>query len=379
MPLAGSGARRGGASTKIGRALLGLAAATALVGGCGGGSKSGLGQPLPPLPERAATAGDSLLAMLPAGAEVVIEIDLERARGNPVIGGLVGKLLEREAGEEQGGAEADPLASLGAAPLAHARAVVVASYHVGSAEAGSLTLLRCDGPAAPRAAALRATAIGDDVLALGPPELVEQAQLVAAAAIPASSSQLHSLLALRAKPMPEGATGAVLRVTAELSFEARVSLARQTSLEAPPARLALWADVADDAALVVMADSRDEEQAARPASSQASQASQASRSSKAPKGKRGEPSPQQKAAERLAAALTGALGELARDPRVTALGLGQPLRNAKLSRAGSWIQLVVVVGPERLGRAVERAAAWLALPSAATSPSPQSPAPEESP
>lgn len=378
MPLAGSGARRGGASTRTGRALLGLAAAAALAGGCGGGARSGLGQPLPPLPARAATAGDSLLAMLPAGAEVVIEIDLERARGNPVIGGLVGKLLEREAGEGQGGAEADPLASLGAAPLSHARAVVVASYHVGSAEAGSLTLLRCDGPAAPRAAALRATAIGDDVLALGPPELVEQAQLVAAAAIPASSSQLHSLLALRAKPMPEGATGAVLRVTAELSFEARVSLARQTSLEAPPARLALWADVADDAALVVMADSRDEEQAARPASTSAP-SSPSSRSSKAPKGKRGEPSPQQRAAERLAAALTGALGELARDPRVTALGLGQPLRNAKLSRAGTWIQLVVLVGPERLGRAVERAAAWLTLPSAATSPSPQSPAPEESP
>lgn len=374
MPPAGSGARRGGASTKIGRAPLLLAAAAALAGGCGGGSKSGLGQPLPPLPARAATAGDSLLAMLPAGAEVVIELDLERARGNPVIGGVVGKLLEREAGEGQGGAEADPLASLGAAPLAHARAVVVASYHVGSAEAGSLTLLRCDGPAAPRAAALRATAIGDDVLALGPPELVEQAQLVAAAAIPANSSQLHSLLALRAKPMPEGATGAVLRVTAELSFEARVSLARQTSLEAPPARLALWADVADDAALVVMADSRDEERAdgaRRPAARPAT--------TKAPKGERGEPSPQQRAAERLAAALTGALGELARDPRVTALGLGQPLRNAKLSRAGSWIQLVVLVGPERLGRAVERAAAWLALPSAATSPSPQSPAPEESP
>lgn len=377
MPLAGSGARRGRSSTKIGRALLGLAAMAALAGGCGGGAKSGLGQPLPPLPARAATAGDSLLAMLPAGAEVVIELDLERARGNQVIGGLVGKLLEREAGQGQGGAEADPLASLSAAPLAHARAVVVASYRVGSAEAGSLTLLRCDGPAAQRAAALRATVMGDDVLALGPPELVEQAQLVAAAAIPASSSQLHSLLALRARPMPEGATGAVLRVTAELSFEARLSLARQTSLEAPPARLALWADVADDAALVVMADSRDEDQADRPPTS--APTSQGSPSSKSPKGKRGEPSPQERAAERLAAALTGALGELARDPRVAAMGLGQPLRHAKLSRAGTWIQLVVVVGPERLGRAVSRAAAWLALPSAATSPSPQSPAPEESP
>lgn len=379
MPPAGSGAGSGRFSSKIGRALLLLAALgaglapTACGGSSGGasGGAGGLGQAIP-VPERAATAGDALLAMLPAGAEVVIELDLERARKNAVIGGLVGKLLDLD-GPTAPAAGADPLANLAAAPLARARSLIVASYRVGSADAGSLTLLRCDGPAAAQAAALGATALSDDVLAIGPPELVEQALLVAAAAIPAGSAQLRSLLALRAKPMPEGATGAVLRVTAELSFEARLSLARQTQLEAPPARLALWADVADDVAVVVMADSRDED-AASPRAATA-------RGGKAGKAGKAERSPQQRAADRLAAALTGALAELARDPRLSALGLGPPLRNAQLSQAGTWVQLIVLIGPERLRRAVERAGIWLALP-LATSPSPVVPAPppsEESP
>lgn len=405
MPAASGarGGREGGGSSRkapapriaAAMAAAALAAATMAVAtmavatmSCGGSAK-GAGAAGPVVPERAATAGDALLALVPAGAQVVIELDLDRARGNAVIGPLARALLAQISGQAAGqtagaaaGAPArSPLDELAATPLATAHAVVVASYHVGSAEAASLTLVRGEGDAAKQAAAFGAVAIGDDVLALGPPDLVGQAELLGA--LPAASisrsisgstststgtSAAHAeLLALRARPMPSAATGAILRVTAELSFDARLSLARQTRLDAPPARLALWADAVDDAAIVLLADSRDEE-------------AEAAGSAKARKAR------QDQAAERLSAALRGALGELARDPRVAALGLGPVLRGAELERAGSWIKVAIVVGPQRLQRAVQRASLWTAarpadpIPPSAVPPSAVPPSiPEESP
>ena len=48
-----------------------------------------------------------------------------------------------------------------------------------------------------------------------------------------------------------------MRITARLPFDARVALARQTGFDAAPAQLSLWADVADDVAIVVDADAAD--------------------------------------------------------------------------------------------------------------------------
>jgi hypothetical protein len=334
--------------------LIALLAAGAAMA-CSGPDKKGAAGPA--VPERAATAGDALLALVPTGAQVVIELDLDRARGNAVLGPLARALIE-----QTGAANASSLPALGelsATPLATAHAVVVASYHVGTAEAASLTLVRGDGDAAKQAAALGAVAIGEDVIALGPAELVEQAQLLVALPAPSQTT----LLALRARPMPSAATGAILRVTAELSFDARLSLARQTSLDAPPARLALWADAVDDAAIVLLADSTDDEAAA-------------AKTAKARKAR------QDKAAERLTAALRGALGELAREPRVAALGLGPSLRGAEIERAGAWIKVAIVVGPQRLARAVQRASVWTAarsaLPTAAPTAPPTTPPPPPS-
>lgn len=346
-----AGGRRGWRGRLVAAAL-----AAGCLGGLGGGDLASLGcggaarGKAVEVPIRTATAAEALLPLLPEGAQVVIELDLDRARGNAVLGPLVRALLDQQAAPGQAAARPDggsPLGALQATPLAAAHAVVVASYRVGSADAASLTLVKSGGDLAGQARELGAVAIGQDVLALGPAELIEgarvraeaQGQAPAASAAPAA---LAELLALRARPMPAAATGALLRVTAELSFEARLSLARQTSLDPPPARLALWVDAVDDAALILLADSAEAGEAAEPAA-------------------RGV------AAARLGAALRGAIGELARDPRVVALGLGPSLRAAQLERAGSWVKVAVIVGPQRLQRAVQRAAMWVAARAAVSS------------
>lgn len=326
--------------------LVGAAAAAMLLGGaaCSGSAQRGATGAAAEVPSRAATAGEALLPLLPEGAQVVLELDLDRARRNPVLGALVHKLVDVRAEasppatKEQG---ASPLGALASTPLSSAHAVVVASYRVGAAEAASLTLVRTSGDLAGQARELGAVAISRDVLALGPAELIEQARARAAAAAEDAANPRAelALLALRARPMPAAAEGAILRVTAELSFEARLALAKQTNLDPPPARLALWMDAVDDAALILLADSSDVETAASRPSRETRDAERSS--------------------ARLGAALQGALGELAKDPRVAALGLGPSLRAAQLERAGSWVKVAVLVGPQRLQRAVQRAELWL--------------------
>jgi hypothetical protein len=126
--------------------------------------------------------------------------------------------------------------------------------------------------------------------------------------------------------MPQGATGAVLRVTARLPFDARVAFARDTGLPTAPARLSLWADVADDVALVVDADAADP----------------GDRASK-------------DAAHRLAVALRGAFVSLASDPVVRALGVPDSIADVRLVVKGTWVKAVFAIGPRHLARAVERA------------------------
>lgn len=324
------------------------ALASLLAAGCGGAgagvrsapaasasSLGGPGQPgvvddaLEAVWQRAATAGDPLLARLPPGAEIVVEIDLARGREHPLLGESVRALLAAAAGAPW--PVPSELTGQGAVdPLARAGALVMASYRVGTAEAESLTLLSwpptAGSSAQQAAAALGATALDAGALALGPPALIARVAAQPAASPPADWRRL------RARAMPAGATGALVRVTAALSFEAQVALARQTGLDPPPARLSLWADAIDDAALVLWADSAE---LADP-----------------------------RAGARLAAALRGAVAELAAERRVAALGLAAPLREAALTQDHGRVRLVAIVPPARLRRVAARAKGWLSAPSA---------------
>src|SRR5215831_18528900 len=190
-----------------------LAAPWLAAAGCGGGQGALLA------PSSAASApaspADRLLALVPQGAQIVVEIDLARLRGNPVVGAVVARALAERSGE---------VAGMPAPPLAVADQLVLAAYGVGTAQAATLTVL-----AAPRDIA-GATRLADGLYAVGPPEWIEQAQQRAAlVAEPAIAIRAEpELLALRGHAMPANAPGAALRITARLPFDARISLARQT-------------------------------------------------------------------------------------------------------------------------------------------------------
>jgi hypothetical protein len=285
-----------------------------LVVACGGHSP----QPAPSTKPRVSTGADHVLALLPEGAQLIVEVDLARLRANPVVGDLATKALA------QLGADAKlpglPLAVQGS-PLANAEQVVMAAYGVGTAQAATLTILKTKDNLAD------STRIAPDLVAIGPDDWV--GQLEARAAIDAQHPLAvpEDLLRLRDHAMPQGATGAVIRVTARLPFDARIAFARQTGLDAAPAQLSIWGDVADDLAIVIDADASD--------------------------GK------DKDAARRLAHTLRGTLGAIAEEPTVRALGVPTSLTDARLVTQGTWVRAVMAVGPRHLARAVERARAML--------------------
>jgi hypothetical protein len=347
-------------------AVLVLAAVVA----CGGGAPA----PVPPA-EPSLTGTERLLAMLPQGAQIVVEVDLARLRANPVIGAVVTRALAEPArpapdaspaaawlravlrGGPPGEPSADPTRA--ESPLAAADQVVLAAYGVGTAQAATLTLL-----AAPREVA-GATRLAGGAYAVGPPEWIEQAQQRVALATTGQAGfairPAPELLELRARAMPAEAPGASLRVTARLSFDARIALVRQTGIDTPPAQLSAWGDVADDLALVVDCDAAD------PGSTPAGRPSGAS-----PGGQRAAP------ARRLAGALRAMLATVAEQPTIRSLGLPPSLTGARLIARGTWVRAIIAVGPEHLRRVAERAAGLLgALPSAAPAAAPASALPPQ--
>lgn len=317
--------------------------------GCGGGA----GAPAPATPAAPPAVGiERILAMLPQGAQVVVELDLARLRANPVIGGVVTRALAGATGEPAAGPRGPAAAWLrtvlrgdaaagepaaGDAPLAVADQVVLAAYGVGTAEAATLTLL-----AAPRDIA-GATRLAEGVYAVGPPAWVEQVQQrVALAGTGEAAFAIRpapELLALRAHAMPAGAPGASLRITARLSFDARIALARQTGIDTAPAQLSAWGDVADDVAIVIDCDASDPGGAASG-------------------GRRADP------ARRLAATLRAMLAALAEQPAIRSLGLPSSLAGARLIARGSWVRAIIAIGPDHLRRIVERATGLLGGPAA---------------
>jgi hypothetical protein len=258
------------------------------------------------VPERAVTAGDALLARLPAGAAIVLEVDVARLRANPVVGALVEALVVPP-GEGQG-----VVASVTEAPLAGARAVVLAAYDVGTARATTITLVA--GTGAPP----RAVVLADGIWALASDGDV--ARLVAVTGGAPSLAGDRELLALRARPMPAAAEGASARLTARLDPTARRALATLLARADAPAAMAAWLDVADDLALVAwIGDDRGQW-----------------------------PPVLEALRDRLAATL-----------ELRVLGLGPPVAESRVGRGAGAARLTLVVSPGRLRRATERALAHL--------------------
>jgi hypothetical protein len=274
--------------------------------------------PGPASPAAAAPVKEPVLALLPDGMQLVIEVDLARLKKNAVVGDVTTRALAQLGADTK--LPGLPVAIAGS-PLANADQIVLAAYGVGTDHAASITLLatKDDVPGGVR--------IDDKLVALGPEDWV--AQVEARAAIPGVQPNAE-LLALRSHAMPQGAAGSVLRVTARLPFDARIALARETGLEVAPARLSVWADVSDDLAIVVDADAADPgEQHAK------------------------------EAAHRLAATVRTALATVADAPVVRALGVPNSITDARMIAQGTWVRAIIAIGPRHLARAVERANALL--------------------
>jgi hypothetical protein len=221
---------------RIGAGIL-LAVALAA---CGGGGKQRAATPKP-VEHRVVTAGAELLEHVPAGADAVLELDVARLRHNDAVGDTV-RALSPWLKQRQ---------AVSALPIdlpIDADLVVAAVYGLGTADAAMLVLVRGE-------------AIDADAVATSAADTERVDEHTFAFAPPALRARLHErslsddaeLLALRDEAMPERAPGASLRLTARLSGEARVATASLLGYDgALPATVSMWADVADDFALVAI-------------------------------------------------------------------------------------------------------------------------------
>ena len=139
-------------------------------------------------------------------------------------------------------------------------------------------------------------------------------------------------MALRERAMPEAAPGASIRISARLTFDARIALARITGIENAPGQLSVWADVVDDLAIIVDADATDPGDKARTS------------------------------VKRMSATMQAALATLASEPAVIALGLPSSITGAKLATRGTWVRAIIAIGPRHLQRVVERALVFFEPP-----------------
>jgi hypothetical protein len=275
-----------------------------LLAACGSGGGSATMASSVTVPPRAANAGDPLLAVLPAGAELLIEVDLARIVANPVVGAIASEVL---AGPPVDGTPLAPTASLDGAT-----AVALASYRTGTPDATTITVV-AGGTRPPEGLDL-----GGDRWALAAEGDV--AALLATTAGGESLAGDAALLAVRAWAMPAAADGAALRVTARLPAAARSALAESLSVATAPATVSVWGDVLDDLALVVrLADE--------------------------PRSRRRPP---------WLAALSRLRDRAAADATVGALGLARPIADAEIRADDGGVRVAVVISPGRLRRAVAR-------------------------
>ncbi len=275
--------------------------ALAMIAACGGGGRT---TSTVLVPERTATAGDALLAQLPAGAELLIEIDLARLRANPVVGTVATELLV-----------APPeLVVAAAAPLGDASALAMAAYRVGTPDATTITVVvGGERPA-------EAIDLGGDRWALSVEGDV--AAVLAANDGGPSLAGDDRLLAVRAWAMPAAADAASLRLTARLPTAARAQLAAALGIAAAPAVVSVWGDVADDLAVVVrLAD---------------------------------EPAGDRRPEPPWLPAIGVLRDRVAADAALAALGLARPIAGAEIHRDDDGVRVAILIAPGRLRRAVER-------------------------
>ncbi len=257
-----------------------------------------------------------LLAFVPPDAELIVELDVARLRNNPALGQLARQLIDSDV----------PLAPQTSLPpgiptsLRGVDAIVLASYHVGGADAQTLTLLQ----AAP-GQTVAGVIVAPGIVAVGPENLAASAVLLGAK--PTLQNQLSPALATaRQRATLVGSQGAVLRIAAHLA----PAVARDLRL---PVDVAAWSDVVDDAVLIVACPKQD------------------------------------------APAMQQRVKHAARLPLLGVLGLAPSLVDAALQPMGAWSRVVVVVPPNRLRRVVQRASAALGKPRAAVPQSSQGVAP----
>lgn len=290
----------------------------------------------PPAPTASAalkqTTAERMIALLPDGAQVIVELDLARLRGNAVVGDLVTRAVSAVATTQVPGLNVPVSLGCESRPdqaiatecaLATSDLIVFAAYGVGTASASTIAVL------ATTRDIQGGIRVAPDLVALGPEQWTGQIATRAAIAAAQPLSVPERVLDLRARSFPTGATGAVVRVVAVLSFDARVAFARLTGFEAP-AQVSLWGDVADDAAVVLDADATD------------------------PGTRRGSES-----GRRFAVALRKALTAIGQTPPVRALGVTSSIDQARFAVAGPWVRAVITIGPRHLARVVERARAML--------------------
>lgn len=285
---------------------------------CGGGAKKPAANAKSPAQEEPKTVTDHVVALLPPGAQIVVEIDVDRLRKNPVIGETITTALATPA---------DFPKDLPSPPLATADVLVFASYGVGTSNAATIAVIASHADVED-ATRLPASFLDEGVTlwAMGPPDWIRQLEARAAVAVGKPIHADEDFLRLRGRAMPEKAPGVSLRVTARLPFDARVALAKESGLESAPAQLSLWADVVDDFAVIIDADAVDPGEKVT-----------------------------KKATARLERLLRTALQALVEEPKLRALGLSPAIARARLTAGGSWIRTIILVGPAHLKRVVERA------------------------
>lgn len=263
---------------------------------CGSGPGRATSEPSAPI--RSATAGDAIWERLPAGADLVLEVDLKRLRANAVVGRLFEVI--------------SPPEPLRESDLLHkADLMVLAIYDMGST-AKQLIILRGD-----KLGNLAMPTLGPSSLALGDPELVRQAEGLQATS--RTMAEDRELWHMRAMPMPAEAPAAALRVVTRIGFDARVLIASKLALSDVPVAMSVWADVVDDLAIVAELHSEDRD-----------------------------------SAKRLQRALVGLRKRMASLTFLRVVGVSPALLATQVTRSGSIVRLVFVLRPKRLRVVVKR-------------------------
>jgi hypothetical protein len=255
---------------------------------CGGSSPPVVA----PMPVRATTAGQGLLASAPMGADMLLELDLKRLRNNPVVGSLLASV-------------ASPNNSETVDLLRQAEVALLCVYDIGGVPK-QLVILRSDEESLSGAVPL-----GEKLFAVGDAKL-----LAKAAGIQGPKESMLAdleLLRLRDQVMPAEAKDAALRVSLRLDFDARVAIASKIQISDVPISVAVWGDVVDDMALIAHLGSDEVEDGPR-----------------------------------LERAILGFRRRVAAHGFARGLGLSTPIREAQVTRVDKMVRVLVLLGPKRL-------------------------------